>query len=98
MAIRRNPGVAMLWTCKDYWVFGDGSGGRLINMGEPERVEWLACGRAATREEVQVSIESGLPSLVAVARLQDGALKFLDRQVEAFQKFLPEANRAQTFQ
>lgn len=89
MAIRRNPGVSMLWTCKDYSVFDDGKGGRLIQMGEPEHVKWYACGKPATREQVQASIDAGLPALVTMARQQDGAMKFLEESVARFQRFVP---------
>ncbi len=88
-AIRRNPGVSMLWFCRDYSVFDDGRGGKLINMGEPDKVEWWAEGRIATREEVQRSIDSGLPALEAMARTEKGAMEVLVRTTEQFQKWLP---------
>ena len=89
-AIQRNPGVAMLWTCKDYSVFPDEMGGRLIHMGEPERVEWYAHGRLATREEVLFSVNTGLPPLMDMASKQEGGIKFLAELHERFQKWLPE--------
>lgn len=91
IGLTRNPGVAMLWTCTDYSVFDDGKGGRLIQMGEPVRVEWFACGKAATREQVMASIESGLPALVTMAKQQDGALKYLDECRERFERWIPRA-------
>jgi hypothetical protein len=89
LAITRNPGVAMLWITRQYEVFNDGTGKPLLQMGEPESVEWYASGRIATRAEVQESIDTGLPSLEAVARTQEGALPFLERAVQRFQKYLP---------
>jgi hypothetical protein len=89
-ALTRNPGVTMLWTTKDYSVFNDGKGGKLLQMGEPETVEWFAEGKPATREEVQKSIDSGLPALATIARQQDGAMKYLDECVTRFNKWLPE--------
>jgi len=89
-ALTRNPGVTMLWTCKDYSLFDDGRGKKLLHMGEPTKVEWYACGRAATREEVTKSIESGLPSLVSLAQQQDGAMKYLMETREKFNAYLPE--------
>ena len=63
--IRRNPGVALVWVTgyKSWSTFGDGNGGRLVNVGEPKRVLWFARGREATRAEVMASIDSGLPIL-----------------------------------
>jgi hypothetical protein len=88
-AITRNPGVTMLWTTKDYHIFPDGKGGRLLQMGEPDHVEWYCRKRMATREEVVESINAGLPSLVNVAKLQEGGLKYLDEERARFQKYLP---------
>jgi hypothetical protein len=89
MAILRNPGVAMLWTTKDYSVFDDGRNGRLVHMGAAEHVEWYAHGKPATREQVQASIDSGLPALITMAQQQEGAMKYLDEQVQGFQKWIP---------
>jgi hypothetical protein len=87
--ITRNPGVTMLWTCKDYSVFRDGLGGVLLQMGEPESVEWYCRGRVATRAEVEESIASGLPNLVSMAMKQDGAMKALDEARTRFERYLP---------
>lgn len=65
--IDRNPGVMLLWVTKDYRVFKAG-GGILIRIGDPVSTEWYARGRTATRDEIMASIESGLPTLKAVAR------------------------------
>jgi hypothetical protein len=91
MGLKRNPGVTMLWSTKDYSIFDDGKGGRLIQMGEPEHVEWYANGKIASREQVQASIDSGLPALVTMAKQQDGAMKFLEECVLGFKKFLPSS-------
>ncbi len=88
-AITRNPGIAMLWITRDYEVFPDMNGGHLITMGEPERVEWYREGRSATRDEVMHSIETGLPNLEAMARLERGGLEALQQAVARFQKYLP---------
>lgn len=89
-AIARNPGVAMLWITRQYEVFPDGRGGSLIGMGEPDRVEWYREGRAATRAEVLASIESGLPNLEAIAKLERGGLHALEQAKQRFWKYLPE--------
>jgi hypothetical protein len=89
-AIQRNPGVTMLWTTNTYSVWDDERGGRLITMGEPSGVEWWAEGKPATRAQVMESIESGIPALAAVAKLQDGGLKYLDEAREKFERYLPQ--------
>jgi hypothetical protein len=89
ISLSRNPGVVMLWHTRTYDVFPDGKGGRLLHMGEPERVEWYAEGRAATRAEVMASIESGLPALESLARLEKGGLEHLEKSTRRFEKYLP---------
>lgn len=66
--IKRQPGVALLWTTLSYKPFRDGKGGVLITVGEPLHVEWFSHARAATRAEVVESVESGFPILEAMAR------------------------------
>ncbi len=92
--LKRNPGVVMLWHCRGYEVFkvpqtDGGGGGYLLTMGEPESVEWLACARSATREEVMQSINSGIPALEAVAKLEKGGLEALAASYKRFEKWLP---------
>lgn len=96
LALTRNPGVAMLWITRQFEVFDDGSGKYLIQMGEPESVEWWAHGREATRAEVEASVESGLPNLEAIARQQRGGSEALAKCVARFQRFLPLADRQLT--
>jgi hypothetical protein len=94
-AITRNPGVAMLWVTRQYEVFdtaevkGNTNRGFLIQMGEPESVEWFASGRMATRQEVIDSIETGLPNLEAIARTEQGGLEALRRYRQRFEKWIP---------
>ncbi len=90
IGIKRNPGVTMLWHTRQYEVFKVNNG-VLIQMGEPESVEWLTCGRPATRAEVMESIESGLPILVAAARQEAEGLKYLDESRKRFEKWIPAA-------
>lgn len=87
--IMRNPGVAMLWTTDTFSVFDDGSGGKLLHMGEPNSVEWYANGKKATREEVTASIDSGFPALAEAAIRQEGAMQYLNECRERFSKYLP---------
>jgi hypothetical protein len=93
LALTRNPGVAMLWITRTFEVFdagrANGKSGFLIQMGEPESVEWWAEGRLATRDDVNASICSGLPNLEAIAGQEVGGLEALERYKERFQKWLP---------
>lgn len=94
--LKRNPGVTMLWNTRNYEVFDVGRkfhgkpyGEYLITMGEPESVDWMACGRAATRVEVIESIDSGIPNLEAMARLEKGGIEALQKARVRFERWLP---------
>ncbi len=93
IALTRNPGVAMLWITRQFEIFdagrGNGKSGFLIQMGEPEAVEWWAQGKPATREQVQASIDSGLPNLEALARTQIGGMDELGKYIRRFEKWIP---------
>jgi hypothetical protein len=89
--INRNPGVTCLYDtsgCSPF-VAGDGY---LFRLGEPRHVDWYAHGRAATRAEVEASIDSGYPLLLNMAQ-QDGpaAVQELVQMREAAMRFLPAA-------
>jgi hypothetical protein len=88
--IQRNPGVAMIWITRGFEKFRDEKGMYLLTMGEPERVEWYREGRPATRAEVQASIDSGLPNLMAMAKTEGPfAVQALGKQVEVLERWLP---------
>lgn len=93
VCLPRNPGVTMLWTTKSYKIFQPpGEKGFLIEMGEPEMVEWFREARPATQDEVLDSVESGLPSLKELAAQDDdpeAAFKDLRESVAKFMKYLP---------
>lgn len=95
VSIPRNPGVTLLWITKDYRVFRDGKGGFLIRMGEPERVEWWALGKPATRQQVEESVAGGLPSLEAMARTEDGAMEELRAMTKSFEALYPVSHSPQ---
>jgi len=88
--ILRNPGVTLLWTTRTYRVFYDDRRNPLITIGEASSVEWFAEGRAATRAEVDASIQSGLPLLRDVAD-RDGlaALVELTARAAAVRELYP---------
>ena len=78
--IKRNPGCVALYET------------RLIRLGKPDRVDWWAEGRKATRAEIMASIDGGYPLLETEAK-KDGAeaVEELARlALEAF-KLLPAA-------
>lgn len=70
IAIKRNPGVSMLWVTRSYKTYQDN--GILFELGEPEEIIFYANKRKATRAEVDESIRTGLPILYDVARKYDG--------------------------
>jgi hypothetical protein len=83
LAIKHNPGVALLWVTKSYrpWqvpvdaIEDAGAqvpdrinrGGVLFELGEPVAIRCYREGRPATRAEVEAAIEQGLPHLHATA-------------------------------
>jgi len=90
IALSRNPGVTCEWITRSYEVFSDHRGLPLLTVGEPETVSWWFEGRAATRAEVEASIDSGMPTLLAAAKV-DGpfAVEQLGRQMERARRLFP---------
>ena len=94
IGLRRNPGVALIWVTRTFSVFRDDKGWPLLRVGDPTAVEWWCEGRAATRAEVQASVASGLPSLLALAEDEDRAdgthaVQALHAQVAAVEPWYP---------
>lgn len=88
--IRRNPGVALVWVTRRWNLFPDGAGNVLVNVGEPVETLWFAHGRAASRDEVLASIDSGLPILRDMAEAEGPrALEQLARQHEIALELVP---------
>lgn len=90
-AIRRNPGVALVWVTKSYEVFDDGRGRPLIHIGEPISMTWFAEGREATRDEVEESVRSGLPILAEAAKSDPRALADLEKRATWLKDWYPRA-------
>lgn len=86
--LRRNPGVALVWTTTSYRIRSDGQGGVLFQIGKPRDTRWYCEGRPATRAEVQHSIDTGLPALEELAAAE-GALDVLRREVDRAETLLP---------
>jgi hypothetical protein len=90
--IERNPGCVALYETNEAVKFGDGRGGWLIRLGAPDRIDWWAEGRQATRAEIQASIDSGFPILLGEA-MKDGqeAVDELTRLAHKALQLLPAA-------
>lgn len=88
--LRRNPGVALVWTTDHVRQKPVPGGGFLLDLGEPRSVAWYAEGREATHAEVMASIESGIPTLQEMAE-QEGpaAVAELHRLVTEAIQLLP---------
>ncbi len=89
-SISRNPGVSLIWITREYDTFPDGNGGVLLYMGNPIRCEWYREGRPATRLEVEHSINTGIPALQAMARLESGGLEALAEARKELEHWLPK--------
>lgn len=89
VGIERNPGVIALYETRAYRRFMTPTGA-LIRLDPPDRLDWWAEGRIATRAEVMESIDSGYPLLMDVARQEgEAAVKELVRQREIAMKLVP---------
>lgn len=95
-ALQRNPGVTLVWVTKSYSVVkADGGIGGLFRMGEPTHVAFYAEGRAATRDEIEESVNTGLPLLMEPA-VSEGprAVRELERMTTSFRRLLPATRTA----
>lgn len=91
--LERNPGVALVWTTRDYWIreIKGGDDRFLFRMGEPVGTLWFAEGRAATREECMESLSGGLPFLAAIAKEGgEEEMKLLDKMYTDALRLVPE--------
>jgi hypothetical protein len=85
----RNPGAVCLYETPHAKPFRAGDG-YLFQLGKPTRVDWWAEGRAATREEIAASIESGFPILLDIAtREGPAAVAELGRMRDSAMLLLP---------
>jgi hypothetical protein len=93
--LKRNPGAVGVWVTTSYQPFRPhrGNEGVLFRIGDPAEVLWFANGRKANRDEVQHSIDTGLPHLEELARM-DGKVgeDALARCVASLLPFLPAAD------
>jgi hypothetical protein len=86
----RNPGAACIWVTKTYRVFrpGQGNPGVLFNLGEPVNCWWFANGRPATRDEIEESIDTGFPALLAMCE-SPREIAVLDEARRGIEPLLP---------
>jgi hypothetical protein len=91
LPILRNPGVTAVYVTKGFRTFKDDAGKPLIKMPEEHtEIHWYAEGRRATRDEIQESIDTGLPILMEMAEREgleavkelNGMVRRLDRWLE----------------
>ena len=88
--IMRNPGVSAIWVTTAYSVHRAPNGDSLFDIGQATEVTWWAQGRAATREEILHSINTGLPILREMAEKEGAdAIAHLDHEIERGMKLLP---------
>lgn len=92
IAIKRNPGVALVWVTGETRTKPDFNGGLLFDLGRPTRCEWYAHGRQAERHEVVESISTGLPILRDMADDEGPAARAeLDRMTADAMRLVPAA-------
>jgi hypothetical protein len=87
--IRRNPGVALVWVTNNWRMI---PGFRLFHLTDAAETLWFAQGRAATRDEVLASIDSGMPLLRDEAAQDDdseAALTQLEDQYARALELIP---------
>jgi hypothetical protein len=88
IAIKRNPGVTLLWTTRHYQIMRHGPG-VLFTPGETESIEAYCEGRTATLDEVMHSVDTGLPFLrEEAAKEGSDAVKACEKVIEAGIKLL----------
>ena len=90
IAIKRNPGVTLLWCTYTYEVWRPDNGGVLITVGPPMEVEWWAEGKPASWRAVNDSVMSGLPLLEAEAVKEEGAMAALYKEVDMLKSLFPQ--------
>lgn len=92
--IKRNPGVTLLWVVKGraaYRVWRPDINGVLFHLhADPVECLWFSEGRAATRQEVLRSVETGLPILREEAEKESpAAVQALEKALGSAAQFYP---------
>ena len=90
--IPRNPGAVGVWLTRGFKTFKTDDGGTLFTFDDPTEVLWFAEGRTATRSEVEASVASGFPLLLAEAEREGpDAIDALVRMTMHAMQYLPAA-------
>ena len=90
LGLKRNPTACAVWVTKSYRTFSPPGGGVLFEIGDPEEVLWFSKGVSATIEQVQHSIDTGLPKLRELCDVDGPAAHAeLDRRIISIQPLLP---------
>ncbi|MBZ5619885.1 MAG: hypothetical protein LAQ69_14350 [Acidobacteriia bacterium] len=90
--IKRNPGVSLLWTARSFSIFNDGAGKPVIQLHDPESLEWWCEGKPATRAEVEHSVDTGIPIIEEIARADgEDAMQDLARRKQWLTTLYPPA-------
>lgn len=88
-AIKRNPGVTLVWSTAKFEVIPNAPG-CLWGMGEPTALSFWVEGRPATRAEIDKSVQSGLPTLVDLAKAESPLAEMaLESMTKIFMDMLP---------
>lgn len=92
--IKRNPGVTCLWETRE-WKPWRVHNGVLFRLGDPTNLRFYREGRAATRTEIDHSIDTGIHLLMDLAVAQGPhAVTALLQMKERFELLLPVAEGA----
>jgi hypothetical protein len=86
--IKRNPGVMLLWTTRSYYMRRQ-EDNYVFQVGDPIEVSWWREGRAATREEVLLSMDSGMPRLLEECKGDKRMIERLYRDYDAARELMP---------
>lgn len=88
IGLGRNPGVTLIWITKAYRMH-DAGNGHVIRMGDPTKITAWAEGRAASADELEHSIATGLPALREIAEMEGAhAVRRLEQQTSAARRLL----------
>lgn len=94
VGLKRNPGVSLVWITRS-WFWFRVDNGVLCEVGDPTEALWFAEGRPATRDEIEKSIETGLPLLLEEGptdvREREEGLAFIAKRLAETRRLMPSA-------
>ena len=83
-----NPGVSLIWTTRKFSIRPQPNG-IVFDLGDPESIEFWTEGRAASRREIDESIQTGLPELLKHVKDTRERQSLLSSQM-LFERLLPK--------